>query len=327
MRLVQISDLHLWTSPDDPRTRRYIAAGADFHPNGGDNLGALHAVLDDIAAKCPDFDRLVVSGDIAQDEQPATYLMFRRLLEERGWLPRTRIVPGNHDQREHLSSAFDGMDCVGGFSDSVDGWRLVGVDTQDTDAKIGWDGDPKTLQGWGGGTGRIEAAQLRWLEAELAAHAHEPTILFMHHPPQPPPHAVWLHPMLVEQPALEQLTDVLATMPQVRQVHCGHIHYASWGLLQLEDHRAGQDRHSALPVFTVPSTAHQLMPETGEAPVVAVVGEEAMAGWRRIESRDAGSRANAWSARPQTMVERVAFPANWDFATECKPAAPPASRL
>jgi len=46
--------------------------------------------------------------------------------------------------------------------------------------------------------------------------------------------------MLVEQPALEQLKEVLATMPQLRQIHCGHIHYASWGLLQLEDHRAGK---------------------------------------------------------------------------------------
>lgn len=313
MQVVQITDLHLWTRPDDPRTRRYLDAGASIHPNAGDNLGALHAVLDDIARKAPGFDRLVVSGDIAQDEQRETYLMFRHLLEERNWLERALICPGNHDQREYLKSVFPELDCIGGFSDGVCGWRLIGIDTHDTEAKIGWDGNPEHLQGWGGGTGLISPEQLRWLEAELTAHADEPTLIFMHHPPQCPPHAQWLQPMLVEQPALDELTDVLASMPQLRQVHCGHIHYESWGLLQLENHAKGQDRHSALPVFTAPSTAHQQTPCAGDSPVVATLGEEAMAGWRKIECTEAGSRGNAWSARPETSVERVPFPASYDF--------------
>jgi 3',5'-cyclic AMP phosphodiesterase CpdA len=36
MRLVQISDLHLWTDAADPRARGYAAsAAAQRHPNGG----------------------------------------------------------------------------------------------------------------------------------------------------------------------------------------------------------------------------------------------------------------------------------------------------
>lgn len=65
------------------------------------------------------------------------------------------------------------------------GWRLIGVDTHDTDAKIGWDGDMEQLRGWNGGSGRLLQTQLEWLETELTSHASQPTILFMHHPPTP----------------------------------------------------------------------------------------------------------------------------------------------
>ena len=52
MRIVQISDLHLWTDDDDPRTLRYLANAHD-HPNHADNLGSLNAVLDDVEAALP----------------------------------------------------------------------------------------------------------------------------------------------------------------------------------------------------------------------------------------------------------------------------------
>jgi hypothetical protein len=41
-------------------------------------------------------------------------------------------------------------------------------------AEVGWDGDKATLRSWAGSSGRIEPAQLAWLEAELAAHARAP---------------------------------------------------------------------------------------------------------------------------------------------------------
>ena len=128
MRLVQISDLHLWTHDDDARTVRYLDNAAE-HPNGADNLGSLRAVLDDVEACEGDFsrvDRLVITGDIAQDEQRETYVLLRQVLEERGLLERTLCLPGNHEQRAFLREVFpsSAVQGHGGFSADVCGfWK------------------------------------------------------------------------------------------------------------------------------------------------------------------------------------------------------------
>jgi predicted MPP superfamily phosphohydrolase len=105
MRLAQVSDLHLWTHAEDARTTRYLANSAE-HPNAADNVGSFNAVLDDIMrySSAEHVDRLVITGDIAQDEQRETYELLRHLLEERGWLAKTLLIPGNHEQRKHTQA-------------------------------------------------------------------------------------------------------------------------------------------------------------------------------------------------------------------------------
>ena len=192
MRLVQISDLHLSTmaaTAADGRMVRYTEAQVrDGHPNNGDNLAGLAAVLDAVEEQAPDFSRLVVTGDIAQDEQAETYGLLRDQLARRGWLPRSLVLPGNHEQRDFLREAFpeqyrDDPPPHGGFAVTEGGWRLVGVDTHDTDAKLGWDGEMETLRDWDGGEGRLGGEQLSWLRSELHKHSTMPTLVFMHHPP------------------------------------------------------------------------------------------------------------------------------------------------
>eukprot|EP01044_Picomonas_judraskeda_P014786 COSAG03_NODE_2396_length_2812_cov_2.107630_2_plen_244_part_00 len=226
MRIVQISDLHLWTLAADPRTVRYLDNAAE-HPTT-DTIGSLHAVLDNLEAVCPGgfsrVDKLVITGDIAQDEQKETYWLLRRILSERGLLDLALCIPGNHEHRPYLREVFGGSgsaECHGGFSDAVCGWRLVGVDTHDTDAKVGWDGEMAHLHDWGGGTGRLRHAQLQWLEEELRQHRDQPTVVFIHHPPTPVPGSPWLDSVLIEQPGQAELERILARSPQVRAVHCG----------------------------------------------------------------------------------------------------------
>lgn len=222
MRVVQISDLHLWTHDEDARTIRYLENAAE-HPNRADNLGSLHAVLDDVQAQCTDgFDRLVVTGDIAQDEQQETYELLRQVLDERGLLDHTLCLPGNHEQRAFLRQVFpEGtVKGHGGFSEEVCGWRLLGVDTHDTDAKAGWDGNMDHLHEWDGGTGLLKPAQLQWLEQELKQHATQPTVVFIHHPPMKVG-SPWLDHILIEQPGQSGIERVFARAPQIRAVYCG----------------------------------------------------------------------------------------------------------
>ena len=72
-KVVQISDTHFW--PTAPRGQRT-------------DMASFCAVLDDIDERHGDFDLLVVTGDLAQDELEATYRHLREGLGER--LSRSR---------------------------------------------------------------------------------------------------------------------------------------------------------------------------------------------------------------------------------------------
>jgi predicted MPP superfamily phosphohydrolase len=52
----------------------------------------------------PDFDLLVLSGDTAHDEEPATYESVRKELGDLAG--RVRVIPGNHDDRQALRDVF-----------------------------------------------------------------------------------------------------------------------------------------------------------------------------------------------------------------------------
>lgn len=101
--------------------------------------------------------------------------------------------------------------------------------------------------------GRLDAAALDWLDAELGAAAGAPVVVAMHHPPVligvPPMDAIGL-------PAQDRaaLGALLARHPHVRAVVAGHVHRATFALL------------GRCPVVTCPSTAVQvaLAPEDPE---------------------------------------------------------------
>ena len=81
MLIVQISDLHVFTDHTDLRARNYLKIAVDRgFINGADVWGSLGAVLDAVEARHGDFDLLMVTGDVAQDEQLETYRRFRGLL-------------------------------------------------------------------------------------------------------------------------------------------------------------------------------------------------------------------------------------------------------
>ena len=93
-RVVQLTDCHLFADPERAM-------------NGVVTRPRLELVLDDVRTSVPDFDLLVVTGDTASDEALATYEAFREALGD--WVPRLRIVPGNHDDRAFLQSVVPGV--------------------------------------------------------------------------------------------------------------------------------------------------------------------------------------------------------------------------
>ena len=211
--VLQVSDLHLL--PDREERLNDVPTTAAF--------AELLAFIDAHES----FDHLVITGDIAQDESLPTYEMLREMLGPR--IERTHLVPGNHDNREHLRRAFRGRTPVEGpltFAFDTGEWRVIGLDTH-VPGKV---------------SGRLGPDQLGWLDAELAAEPARPCLVFCHHPPVPCG-VDWLDRLSLEEPY-----PLLARMrdnERFRALACGHVHRESESVV-------GGAR-----VYTTPSTAFQ----------------------------------------------------------------------
>src|SRR5690606_5093006 len=126
-------------------------------------------VLEHVRNHAEGWDVLVLTGDLAHDELAETYAMLREELGD--WLPRCRLVPGNHDNRAGLREVFPEIVLGTGeflsFQETVGDWQILGLDSHQP----------------GEVAGRIAEEQLDWLARELGQFSNQPTLLFLHHPP------------------------------------------------------------------------------------------------------------------------------------------------
>lgn len=218
-RILQLTDCHLMA---DPRAElKGICTRALFE-----------RVLAAVRTRHGALDRLIVTGDLTHDEQLATYESLRELLLP--WLPRLRLIPGNHDHRERMRQAFpERIQPLGQrnvFVEDVGGWRLLGLDSH----------VPGELHG------RLGDEQRAWLDEQLTAHPGS-AVVFLHHPP------ILVGCEWLDRIGLQDAPELLALVRRhanVRAVVCGHVH---------------QERTVAEPpamIFTSPSTGVQFRTET-----------------------------------------------------------------
>ena len=211
--VAQISDLHV------------VPAGRWL--NGDiDTAAFARAAVDHLNHFTPQPDAVLATGDLVDGGQTVDYENLRDLmapLRAPLWL-----LPGNHDDRRVLRSVFPGRPELGGDGPVqfvIDGpLRVVALDS--------------SRAGEAGGS--LDAAQLAWLDATLAAAPSTPTIVALHHPPMRIGIAE-LDDIRVPAADAAALGAVLARSPQVRRVVCGHVHRGAVGAL------------GGLPVFACPS--------------------------------------------------------------------------
>jgi Icc protein len=226
-KIIQLTDLHLF---EDSGEQLY----------GVPTRAAVHDVLDHLFEHQGDFQRLILTGDLAHDERAATYRQLREMLGAR--LAHCRIIPGNHDDRASLREVFpeiiSTLDGSGGgptlqFREDVAQWRLIGLDSHQP----------------GEVAGRIDAAQLDWLREQLADDSVQRIILFVHHPPVGI-ECPWLDAIgLLDA---EPLNRLLRAENRLRAICVGHIHQEFSGTL-------GQAT-----VWGTPSACLQFRPQTRE---------------------------------------------------------------
>lgn len=214
MLIAQISDLHI---------------GADSLTPGDDNLNRLDAVLDHLEAMQARPDHLLVTGDLTEHGDEASYRLLGQRLAQCPF--PAHLIPGNHDLRSGFRRAFPEAADADGFIQYVvetPSLRLILLDTLEEGRH-------------GGGFCQTRAA---WLADRLDEAPDQPTLVALHHPPIDSG-IVWMTTDPAE-PWVARLRQALAGRGNIVALVCGHLHRPITGML---------DR---APVAVAPATAMPL---------------------------------------------------------------------
>ncbi len=197
LRLIQISDLHCYA--DDNAVLEW--SDIPVYPNR-----SLRRVLNHLITDAGDFDALVISGDLVQEETAASYQRIAALL--RGFPKPIYVLPGNHDiptlMQPHLVAQDANIHAE--LRQAFGGWHMLFLDTS----------KPQHSDG------HLEAVQFEHIAAQLAAlKPSEHALVFMHHHPLP------IGSPWMDQQGLQQTTafwQMIDRHPQVAGIAFGHIH-------------------------------------------------------------------------------------------------------
>lgn len=219
-RIVQLTDLHMLPHVDD-RLR------------GVPTVKVVTSVLKHLREHVPDIDLLVISGDLAQEESTVTYRTLAEMLKP--WGTAIRMIPGNHDDRSQMVQVFSALVTKADerivFTEQLDAWRVIGLDSQAP----------------GEVAGLVGEQQLAWLDQQLHDHGTSPTIVFVHHPPVSV-ETSWFDVIGLKDATAMQ--PVIARHPQVKLVCCGHVHFEFESAI------------ASTRVVTTPAASFQFAPHT-----------------------------------------------------------------
>ena len=216
--LAQISDLHI-------KARGTLAYGVV------DVAGMLRACVRHVLALKRQPDAVALTGDLTDGGRADEYALLREIIAPLG-MP-IYVIPGNHDKREALRSAFADHAYLRQSSEFIQyaiddhPLRIVAIDT--------------VIPRESGG--ELCEERIAWIERTLAQVPGAPTVVLMHHPP----FTTFIGHMDaygLRNP--EALAPVISRHRQVLAILCGHVH------------RPIEARFAGTVASTSPSPAHQV---------------------------------------------------------------------
>lgn len=201
MKIVHLSDIHM------------CPEGHFIY--GLDPFARLNAVIEHINTNHLDVQACVVTGDLTDAGDEASYLRLRQCLDKLK-IPFF-LTLGNHDRRPNFRKVFgDSFFDDGGFVQSsatiADSNRIILLDTLDDAREDG---------------GILCEGRMDWLKAELARDAGVPTLVFLHHPPADLGERYFRDMLLANG---QEFLDALK-LGNVRHIGFGHVHFPVSGRL------------------------------------------------------------------------------------------------
>ena len=232
-RIVQVTDPHLF---NDPKSELL----------GINTQASFSQVLTEIQQQHYAYDLVLATGDLVQDSSDNGYLRFcenvKSLEKMVFW------IPGNHDFQPKMVEFLTKENVNAGKHILLgEHWQILLLDSQ-------VQGVPH---------GQLEAEELAWLQAKLAAYPQRYTLVVLHH------HLLstgsrWLDQHNLRNP--HELAGILAPFPRVKAILYGHIHQ------QVDSTWYGYH------VMATPSTCIQFKPDCNTFTL-----DTLQPGWREIE--------------------------------------------
>jgi Icc protein len=156
-------------------------------------------------------DAVVITGDLVDFGRGVEYAHLAELLKP---LPMpVYLLPGNHDDRDHLREAFPHLAYLGESGPIQYSVRIGHLQMIATDTSVP-----------GQSRGELDADRLEWLAQALESSRDMPVIVAMHHPPFPT--LIGHMDKIGLLSGAEALATLISRYPNVERIICGHVHRA-----------------------------------------------------------------------------------------------------
>jgi len=214
--ILQLSDLHILAAPED----KMMGINTEHY---------FRACIKKAFTEKHHFDLILLTGDLAQDPCPESYLRILDSIET--YKTPCICLPGNHDDYELMQQILntDRTSCRKQLL--LDNWQLICLNSQIP-------GEPG---------GRLPNEELDFLESCLSGNPDRHALIAVHH------HCLetkspWMDTMIIENS--REFLAIVDKYPQVKAITTGHVH-------QVMDIKTANFR-----ILGAPSTCFQFTPET-----------------------------------------------------------------
>lgn len=241
IRVLHLTDPHLFADPLG-ELRGTVTAHS------------LQQVLDHYQSGDWRADRVLITGDLIQDDSAEAYERFRDILSPLNL--RMHCVPGNHDVRDLMQVICRRPPFSYCASEKIRDWLLVGLDS--------------CISGEAGG--KVANKELDRFDEIVETTPAKHIMVFLHHPPVPLGSA-WLDTVGMKNGAA--LLKRLQAANRVRLLVFGHVH------------QPYDAEHNGIRIIGTPSTCRQFKPGSDKFAV-----DDRAPAYRRITLKTDGSMEN-----------------------------------